>query len=97
LRTQPNPMVNGTQFSFEHNKPGSSLDITIRIFNLTGQLLMSLQYEVQTESNGSGLLYWDGLDDSGNELPDGLFVYTILVKSDDGYYSSLSQKLLHIK
>jgi hypothetical protein len=62
-----------------------------------GQHVTSLQYTVQSESTESGLMYWNGLDGSGNELPSGLFVYHLLVKSDDGYTSSVSQKFLHIK
>lgn len=97
LQSRPNPYREGTQFVFEHNKPGSSLDIFISIFDLTGRLFTSLNYQVLTESAESGLLYWDGLDARGNELPDGIFVYTVIVRSDDGYQATLSQKLLHIK
>jgi hypothetical protein len=94
---RPNPYTESTEFLFEHNKPGSELNVTIRIFSLMGQQLTALHYTVQTESNESGLLYWDGRDDSGNELPAGLYVYNILVESDDGYNSSTSQKFLHFK
>jgi hypothetical protein len=97
LQSRPNPYYEGTSFFFENNKPGSALDVTIRIYSLMGKLLTALEYSVLTESTESGLLYWNGKDASGNELPPGLYVYTLVVKSDDGYVSSLSQKLLHIK
>ncbi len=67
------------------------------IYSLMGQHMTSLQYAVQTESTESGLMYWNGLDESGNELPAGLYVYQLLVKSDDGYISSVSQKFLHFR
>jgi hypothetical protein len=94
---RPNPFTESTEFLFEHNKPGFELKVTIRIFSLMGQQLTVLQYTVQTESTESGLLFWDGRDASGNELPAGLYVYTLLVESDDGYESSASQKFLHFK
>jgi hypothetical protein len=97
LHNRPNPFLEGTEFVFEHNKPGSGLQITIRIYDLTGHLITALEYSVKTESTESGLLYWNGKDSSGNELPAGLYVYNLVVQSDDGYVSSLSQKLLHIR
>jgi len=97
LKNYPNPYKDNTQFSFEYNKPGSSLDVTIMIYSLTGQHMTSLHYAIQSESTESGLLYWNGRDASGNELPDGLYVYHLLVESDDGYFTSISQKFLHIK
>jgi hypothetical protein len=93
----PNPFREGTNFVFEHNKPGSTLKVTIRIFNLTGQQLTALQYTFPTESTQSGPLYWNGSDDSGNELSAGLYVYHLQVESDDGYLSSTSQKFLHYR
>jgi hypothetical protein len=97
VMNRPNPFREGTSFVFEHNKPGSALEVEIRIYSLMGQNMTTLHYSVQTESNESGSLFWNGLDGSGNELPAGLYVYQLQVKSDDDYLSSTSQKLFHIK
>jgi hypothetical protein len=95
LKCQPNPYRETSSFSFTHNKPGAMLDIEIYIYNLMGQRMTTLNYEINTESTVSGLLFWSGRDDSGNELSEGLYVYTIVVTSEDGYTDTLSQKLLH--
>jgi hypothetical protein len=97
LQNRPNPFRESTSFIFEHNKPGLALEITIRIYSLMGQKMTTLHYSVLTESTESGLLFWNGLDESGNELPAGLYVYQVQVESDDGYLSSTSQKFFHIK
>jgi hypothetical protein len=97
LQCRPNPYSESTSFYFEHNKPGSKLEVMINIFSLAGQHMTTLNYKVQTESVESGLLYWNGLDDSGNELSSGLYVYDLVVKTDDGYVASVSQKLLHLR
>jgi hypothetical protein len=97
VHNRPNPYKETTEFRFEHNKPGSLLDVTIMIFSLMGQQVTTLHYTVQNESAESGPLFWNGTDDSGNALPSGLYVYNLVVRSDDGYISSISQKLLHIR
>jgi hypothetical protein len=97
LQCRPNPYRESTSFYFEHNKPGSELEVMINIYSLMGQHMTTLYYTIQNESTDSGLLTWNGLDDSGNELSAGLYVYTLMVKSDDGYISTLSQKLLHFR
>jgi hypothetical protein len=97
LSNSPNPYRDYTQFEFMHNKPGFGLDVHIMIYSLTGQHMTSLYYTIHPESTESGPLYWDGRDASGNELSSGLYVYRVLVESDDGYFSSLSQKFFHFK
>jgi flagellar hook assembly protein FlgD len=97
VQSRPNPYKESSSFYFEHNKPGAVLDVTINLFNLTGQHMTTLNYTIQPESTSSDLLYWDGKDESGNELSAGLYVYTITVRSDDGYFESISQKLLHFR
>jgi len=95
LKCQPNPFRESSSFSFRHNKPGALLDVDLHIYNLMGQRVTTLHYEVATESTDSGLLYWSGKDDSGNELSEGLYVYTVVVTSDDGFTETLSQKIIH--
>jgi hypothetical protein len=95
LSTNPNPYREDTRFEFRHNKPGSTLDVSIMIFNISGQIVTTLHYEIYTESTDSGELYWNGRDASGNELPAGIYIYRLFVQSDDGYNTTLSQKFLH--
>lgn len=97
VQNRPNPFRESTSFFFEHNKPGSALNVTISVYSLMGQKMTTLHYFVQTESTDSGLLFWNGLDESGNELPAGLYVYQVQVESDDGYLSSTSQKFFLLK
>jgi hypothetical protein len=97
LESRPNPYVENTTFYFEHNKPGSKLDVIIYIYSLMGNHVTTLEYTVMNESTDSGPLFWSGRDDSGNELSSGLYVIKLVVRSDDGYYVTLSQKLLHFE
>lgn len=97
VQNNPNPFTNSTSFIFNYNKPGSALTVTIRVYSLMGQYITTLHYSVQTENINSGYLFWNGLDESGNEIPAGLYVYQLQVQSDDGFFSTASQKFLHTK
>lgn len=90
----PNPAREGTWFVFRHNKPGSSFDVTIRIFNLTGQQVNTLSYSFSNENTESEPYYWNGRDAGGYELSSGFYVYRVVARSDDGYYAEISRKLI---
>ncbi|MBW6460795.1 MAG: type IX secretion system sortase PorU [Bacteroidales bacterium] len=90
----PNPTRVGTWFVFDHNKPGASYDVTIQIFNLMGQQVHNLTYSFSSEGISSDPYYWNGKDSSGNELSSGLYVYHLLVRSDDGYMAEASRKII---
>lgn len=92
----PNPSNGGTYFMFTHNKPGATLDVNIQIFNLMGQPVRTILDTFTTESTESRAIWWSGLDESGNELSPGFYVYMIRARSDDGYESTATQKLIRI-
>lgn len=94
----PNPVKDqGTTFSFRHNRPGAAFQVSIGIFNLLGQPVTRLEYEFTSETQESVPYYWDGLDADGNELNSGLYVYHLIVKTDDGFIAETSQKLLKLR
>ncbi|MCK4568983.1 MAG: type IX secretion system sortase PorU, partial [Bacteroidales bacterium] len=43
VRNYPNPFSDITHFVFDHNKPGNSFDLEIRIFNINGQHVRTLR------------------------------------------------------
>ena len=94
LMNFPNPFTESTSFSFEHNRPGNTLDITIDIFNLTGELVKT----IKAKDDGSGYrtqpIYWDGRAESGNFNRQGLYLYRIRVTSSDGKSTEKSGKLI---
>jgi hypothetical protein len=87
----PNPMTQSTRISFEHNQPpGTPADVRVRIFTLSGQLVRTLDaFETLPggvlPSGGTRIVY-DGLDQDGDRLAPGLYLYQIRVEvtRDDG-------------
>lgn len=77
----PNPMSSKTRFVFEHNQPGTMLDISIRIYTLSGLPVMHLQ-ESQITSNSYANIEWNGLDRDYDRLANGTYIYVLRVGAD---------------
>ena len=77
----PNPFVNYTEFWFHHNKPNELLAVQIQIFTISGKLIKTIHQNVQTSGSLSRTISWNGLDDFGNRIGKGVYVYKLRVKS----------------
>lgn len=78
----PNPTSGYTRFIFEHNQTGSSLDVLIRVFTLSGKPVAQLRERNLTPSGGLGSVEWDGNDADGNRLASGTYLYHVKVSSE---------------
>ena len=77
----PNPFVNYTEFWFHHNKPNELLAVQIQVFTISGKLIKTIHQNVQTSGSLSRTISWNGLDDFGNRIGKGVYVYKLRVKS----------------
>ncbi len=77
----PNPFVNYTEFWFNHNKPNEPLEAQVQIFTVSGKLVKTINRNIQTTGNLSRNITWNGLDDFGNRIGKGVYVYKLSVKS----------------
>lgn len=84
----PNPFVNYTEFWFNHNKPNESLQVQVQIFTISGKLIKTINQLVQTTGNLSRNISWNGLDDFGNRIGKGVYVYKLKVTSTVSNISS---------
>ncbi|MCK4359808.1 MAG: T9SS type A sorting domain-containing protein, partial [Candidatus Cloacimonetes bacterium] len=86
LFNYPNPMKNTTTISFLTTKNTPVLrssatakgekDTKIRIYNVKGQLIK--QFSILNSSRYiSGSIVWDGKDENGRELPNGIYLYQL--------------------
>ena len=74
----PNPFgLSGTQFGFESN---GSADVTIKVFNLNGQLQKQLQ---MTAATGYNTVSWNGKGDLGQTLANGTYLYLLTAKGTE--------------
>lgn len=78
----PNPTSGYTRFIFEHNQAGSSLDVLIRVFTLSGKPVTQLRDRNMAVSGGMATIEWDGMDADGNRLASGTYLYHVRVATD---------------
>ncbi|WP_295811150.1 type IX secretion system sortase PorU [uncultured Apibacter sp.] len=105
LLNWPNPFTTKTFFHFEHNCP-DILDVQVQIFTISGKLVKTINQTVTSQPFSEGYrtdkygIEWDGLDDYGDKIGKGVYVYRVKVKGTSEFCKgSVSQieKLVILK
>lgn len=97
LLNYPNPFTTHTTFHFDHNKPGQPLDIMLQVYSVSGKLVKSISQTISTSGFHADQLHWDGLDDFGDRIGRGVYVYRLRVRSADGESVQDTQKLVILR
>jgi hypothetical protein len=84
LFNYPNPFVDETKISGEHNRPGESLNLRIEIFNMNGQLIKYIVTEIPPGGYVIPDIKWDGCNEKGNRVPSGIYPYVVIVTTRSG-------------
>ena len=92
---QPNPFKNSTDFIFYHNKTLTDYDVCIKIFSIRGQLVKTINRNVKSSNFEIEPIKWDGRNDTGEKLKNGIYIYKILVQKDN-FIAEQTQKLVII-
>lgn len=90
----PNPFTTNTDFYFEHNKPGLSLDVRIEIFTVSGKLVKTISGNYLNDGFRIGPINWKGRDDYGDVIAKGVYLYKITVKTPLGEQVEEFEKLV---
>jgi hypothetical protein len=90
----PNPFTTNTSFWFEHNKPNENLDVSVRIYTITGKLVKTIKQTINTQGNRSFEIMWNGKDDYGDKLSTGVYIYSLSVKAPTGTAIIKTEKLM---
>ncbi len=93
----PNPFTTNTTFYFNHNQPNTNLKVLINIFTITGKLVKSLESTMFTTGNLSNPINWDGLDEFGDQLAKGVYIYKLSVKNENDQTVEKIEKLVILK
>jgi len=103
LYNYPNPFTTKTSFYFEHNRANEDLDVLIQVFTLSGKLVKSIEFlsalgtQVNNDSFRVGPVDWDGLDEYGDSIGRGTYIYMIKVRDQQGNIAEEFQRLVILK
>ena len=90
----PNPFTTNTQFMFNHNQPGIPIDVQVQIFTVSGKMIKSIDASMQTDGYRSEPIPWNGLDEYGDKIGRGVYVYRLKIKTRDGKSAEKIEKLV---
>lgn len=90
----PNPFTTSTEFFFEHNQCCTELETQIQIFTISGKLVKTINQTIYTQGYRSNGIHWNGLDDFGDKLARGVYVYRLKVRTPLGETAEKLEKLV---
>ncbi|MBL4593906.1 MAG: type IX secretion system sortase PorU, partial [Flavobacteriales bacterium] len=93
----PNPFTTYTEFWFEHNQPGKQLFAQVQIFTVSGKLVKTLEKHVLNEGFRSTSITWDGLDQYGDRIGRGVYVYRLKVRTENYSVAEKYEKLVILR
>ncbi len=92
---RPNPFKNSTEFVFNPNKSLDDYDVCIKIFSIRGQLVKTINKNVNSSNFEIEPIKWNGRNDNGEKLNKGIYIYNIIVQKDN-FNAERTQKLVII-
>ena len=94
----PNPFTTYTEFHFEHNKPDDALRVQVQIFTVSGKLIKTIHTQLApTGGNRVNSITWNGLDDYGDKIGRGVYVYRLKVRASDNSSAEEYEKLVILR
>lgn len=93
----PNPFTTHTEFYFEHNRPCSTLDCQVQVFTVAGRLVKTLNRRLDCDGFRSEPMAWNGLDDHGDKIGRGVYVYRLSITTPTGEKADKFEKLVILR
>lgn len=90
----PNPFTTNTDFYLEHNHPNQDLFVRIQVFTISGKVVKTIDGMYNSKGFRLGPINWNGLDDFGDKIGKGVYVYKVMVKSPNGDVADKFEKLV---
>lgn len=93
----PNPFTTYTEFWFEHNQPGKQMYAQVQVFTVSGKLVKTLEKDIVNEGFRSTSITWDGLDEYGDRIGRGVYVYKLKVRAENFSVAEKYEKLVILR
>lgn len=92
----PNPFIDDTYFTFELRGTFVPEELRIKIYTVAGRLIREINIPQSNMQIGFNRFYWNGRDEDGDEIANGLYFYKVISKQE-GEIRTITQKLAKLK
>jgi flagellar hook assembly protein FlgD len=79
----PNPFATETYFTFNYTGAQPPEEATVKIFTVAGRTIRSIKSYGSEIRIGFNRILWDGRDDEGDEIANGVYFYILSVRAGD--------------
>jgi len=90
----PNPFKDATNFTFKLTQIPD--EIKIKIFTIAGRLVKELKLNSSQLNYDFNKIYWNGKDEDGDQLANGVYLYKVIMKIGDKT-EAVTQKLAIVR
>jgi hypothetical protein len=90
----PNPVLNETKITAEHNRPDEEFEVTITIYNMGGNAIRILKNSMYSTGYQLEPVIWDGKTESGQRVGRGIYPYRLSIKTGRGEVATGSGKMI---
>jgi hypothetical protein len=90
----PNPFKDATSFTFKLTQIPD--EIKIKIFTIAGRLVKEIKLSASQLNFDFNKIYWDGKDEDGDRLANGVYLYKVIMKAGDKT-EAVTQKLAIVR
>jgi hypothetical protein len=94
----PNPFKDGTYFTFKLTGDKLPDELYVKIYTVAGRLIRTIKIPNSELGQDLGFkkIYWDGKDEDGDEIANGVYFYKMIYKVKD-VEKAVTQKLAKIR
>jgi hypothetical protein len=96
VKNIPNPLRTDTKFVFSSTNMTGDINAEILIYSMTGELVKTIQQEFGESAGEVQVIPWDGNDENGRPLSNGIYPYRLILQGSNGSFQ-VSQKVVIIR
>lgn len=93
----PNPVIDKTCFSFEHNCADEQFTVDIKIYSIEGVMVKRINQTLDADGFRVDCIEWDGLDNGGASIGKGVYVYKLTLIDAKGNAVQKTERLVVLK
>lgn len=94
LYNYPNPTEGETAFTFLLTGVEPPQEVEVKVYTVAGRLIRKLSYPASSMRIGYNALKWDGRDEDGDEIANGVYFYKIIANFPDTSFEEIGRMVV---